>query len=326
MRKWQSRTRAMSHGQKPRWPDGHRSSPTSFREVGDGAVCAGDSSRVPHEGPRQGIAQATREGQGRGPLRARKQQQWCFAGCGCEDPGSFQHHRDLEGGDGGHEGRAHAEEECQGRGVRGDDGWLLLEGDFSGESQVSLECHEDAGALESSNLSASQKLSQQLSLSRARDLEQKSWALAPSIFQGLVAERRPVLMEVACSPESVLTKTVQQLTGDSEAAVRCSKWISCDLETAQGVRPVLQRLELERPTHCWLSPPCEPYSPLQNINARTEEQREQQTTSRANLRWDMRHLPCVCSEGDTCHTRVIGKMLGMEAATVCATTAEVWPL
>ena len=126
--------------------------------------------------------------------------------------------------------------------------------------------------------SASQLLSEQLSLGKARRLEEKAWSLVPSMFEGLVRTRRPALMEIACSEDSLLSQQIQQLKGDSEAAVRCSFFNGCNLETDSGVRLILQRLELERPAQVWISPPSGPYSPLQNNNSRDEvQQRELQT-------------------------------------------------
>ena len=113
----------------------------------------------------------------------------------------------------------------------------------------------------------------QLSLSQARDLEEKSWSVVPQLFQGLVNHKRTAFMEVACSPNSILSTTVQQVTRDPQAAVRCSKWNGCDVSTNNGIRLILQRFDLEDPSMVWLSPPCGPYSPLQNANARNDRQR-----------------------------------------------------
>ena len=82
-------------------------------------------------------------------------------------------------------------------------------------------------------------------------------------------------MEVACSESSRLSSAVQQLCHSDEAASRCSWWNNCDLVTNAGVRVVLDRLDLEQPAHVWISPPCGPYSLLQNVNCRTEAQKEE---------------------------------------------------
>ena len=126
-----------------------------------------------------------------------------------------------------------------------------------------------------SNLSASEKLSQQLSLGRARKLEEQAWSVVPDLFQSLAAEGRPVLMEVCCSPTSSLSSTIQEMTGDEGSASRCSHWNCGDLSTDKGLRHTLRRLKVENPAHVWLSPPCGPDSPLQNGNCRTPEQKAQ---------------------------------------------------
>ena len=82
-------------------------------------------------------------------------------------------------------------------------------------------------------------------------------------------------MEVACSESSLLAKEVQELCGDESAASRCSWWNNCDLATDAGVRLVLNRIAIEQPAHVWISPPCGPYSPLQNVNCRSEAQKEE---------------------------------------------------
>ena len=124
-------------------------------------------------------------------------------------------------------------------------------------------------------LSASQRLSQQLSLGRARQIEEQSWAMVPKVFEGLVTFGRTVLMEIACSETSLLSREVQELCNSESAASRCSWWNNCDLASNAGVRLVLERIELEQPAHVWISPPCGPYSPLQNVNSRSEAQKEE---------------------------------------------------
>ena len=130
-------------------------------------------------------------------------------------------------------------------------------------------------------LSASQKLSQELSLGKARSLEEKAWSVVPQLFEGLVTQGRTVLMEVACSEHSLLSAQIQEVCQEPSAALRCSFWNGCDLSTDSGVRLILKRLDLEQPAHVWLSPPCGPYSPLQNVNARSEAQRKELAMKRA---------------------------------------------
>ena len=129
-------------------------------------------------------------------------------------------------------------------------------------------------------LSASQKLSHVLSAGRARVLEDKAWSIVPQLFEGVVNHGRTVLMEVACSETSLLSSQIQEMRQDPSAALRCSFWNGCDLSTDSGVRLILKQLDLEQPAHVWLSPPCGPYSPLQNVNSRTETQRQELAAKR----------------------------------------------
>ena len=104
-------------------------------------------------------------------------------------------------------------------------------------------------------MSASERLSRQLSLGQARQFERASQAVVPQIFESLVSTNRAVLLEVACSPQSLLAATVQSLTGRADSASRCAPWNKCDLDTPEGLRLTLRRIELEQPRHVWLSPP-----------------------------------------------------------------------
>ena len=134
--------------------------------------------------------------------------------------------------------------------------------------------------LPAEGLSASQKLSQVLSEGRARVLEDKAWSIVPQLFEGVVNHGRTILMEVACSETSLLSSQIQEMRQDPSAALRCSFWNGCDLSTDSGVRLILKQLDLEQPAHVWLSPPCGPYSPLQNVNSRTETQRQELAAKR----------------------------------------------
>ena len=79
-------------------------------------------------------------------------------------------------------------------------------------------------------------------------------------------------MEIAREPHSILTKTFQDKAGRTEAACRSSLWCGHDLSTREGLRLVLEQINTLRPKRVWVSPPCGPYSPLQNINQRTPSQ------------------------------------------------------
>lgn len=101
-------------------------------------------------------------------------------------------------------------------------------------------------------------------------------AALPKTFQSLVTgDRKTVLLEVACSPESVLSRVTQETVGYEEAAIRCSHWNNHDLSTGEGVKLVLSQIDRLRPAHVWISTECGPYSPMQNLNQKDEHQRQQ---------------------------------------------------
>ena len=93
------------------------------------------------------------------------------------------------------------------------------------------------------------------------------------IWSDLTKRHRPLLMEVACSEDSILSKEVCDRFGPS-AAFRCSIWNGFDLTTDTGVQRCKTMIETERPCHVWLSCECGPFSPMQHINQRTESQVE----------------------------------------------------
>ena len=108
--------------------------------------------------------------------------------------------------------------------------------------------------------------------SAARHLEHQAWALVPSLMQELIGAERPVLMEVACSSNSILTRTVQQQTGKECTALRCAEWNQCDLKTPEGISLVLEQIEQLRPQHVWIAPPGSAFSPMQNLNQKNPQQ------------------------------------------------------
>ena len=109
-------------------------------------------------------------------------------------------------------------------------------------------------------------------VSAYRHLEHEAKQVIPQAFQALITKSKTWLVEVACSPESRLSAEVQRQAGYESVAVRCSHWNGCDLSSHEGVKQINQLLETLRPEHCWISPECGPYSPLQAINQRSEAQ------------------------------------------------------
>ena len=96
-----------------------------------------------------------------------------------------------------------------------------------------------------------------------------------NLVQGFVGKEKVQLLEVACSPDSVLSSVMQEITGNPKAAMRLSLWNQHDLGTNEGVRAVLDKIDLHDPEHVWLAPECGPYSVIQNVNQRTEQQKQE---------------------------------------------------
>ena len=108
----------------------------------------------------------------------------------------------------------------------------------------------------------------------AQHLEREAGALVPSLFQQLLGEGRPHLMEVCCDSNSALSSAIQETVGTEQAATRCSLYNACDLATDPGVRLVLECLEVQRPQVVWMKPPAASYSPLSNMTPPKGEQQE----------------------------------------------------
>ena len=182
--------------------------------------------------------------------------------------------------DGGDQGRTSTQESRE-VGGRFDDRQLLQHG-VREAAEEHLSGSESEGPERACGvrqcMSASQRLSAQLKSTRdralgplqARSLEEQAWRLAPEIFQALTGHDRVCLMECACEPDSLLSSAVQAQQKDERAATRCSLFNGCDLSRDEGVRLIMRRIDLERPQHVWLSPPCGPFSPLQRTNQRRE--------------------------------------------------------
>ena len=67
----------------------------------------------------------------------------------------------------------------------------------------------------------------------------------------IVHAERPVLFEIACGPDSVLTENVRGMTGRDSSAKRFAFWNGCDVSTSQGVRSIIAAIEREKPEHVY---------------------------------------------------------------------------
>ena len=247
--------------------------------------CASESShgsrRLPDQGPAGADGQLL-ECQWLNGERGRDQRDQPEDRSAGEDPrGHGKHHGGNAPGDGRDQGRETTQEPRQ-IGGRLDDRQLLQHG-VREAAEEQLSGSESDGSERASGvrqcMSASQRLSAQLKSTQertlgplqARSLEQ-AWRLVPEIFQALTGHGRVCLMECACEPDSLLSSAVQAQQKDGRAATRCSLYNGCDLSCDEGVRLIMRRIDLERPQHIWISPPCGPFSPLQRTNQRNPQQ------------------------------------------------------
>ena len=122
-----------------------------------------------------------------------------------------------------------------------------------------------------------------LSLAKKWESSQNPYSHAWSHF---VDHQRPLLMELACYPDSVLGTEVEKQVG-KDHIIRLSHWNGADLETREGVSLAKTMLRRLRPRNLWISCECGPFSPLQRINQRSPEQRErlQEKQYRAMLQY-----------------------------------------
>ena len=141
--------------------------------------------------------------------------------------------------------------------------------------EPSRNIQEDSCPAQNGEDPSTEKRYQKLSEQTARNLEKQSREIVPQIFQSLLGPRKTYLVEVACTPESVLSRTVQEKAGYPEAAIRCSNWNHHDLCTGEGVKLILGVIDTYEPSHVWISTECGPFSPMQNLNQRTEKQQEE---------------------------------------------------
>lgn len=77
------------------------------------------------------------------------------------------------------------------------------------------------------------------------------------------------LVEVCCSPQSVLTKTILQKGGK---AFRVGFENNVDLLTEAGFERASKLIDTVRPRYLWVSPKCGPTSQIQGMNQKTEKQ------------------------------------------------------
>lgn len=236
--------------------------------------------RVPHSGARAKGGVTQTRAQGDSSPQQRCEQRQCVlldSGLGA-DPTSRRDHERAEGGDRRSEGQY---EPSQGAEVTGVGRNLRqLRHDLSAPH---LESPGPSLVSDSGSRTTDGTGPRVLSAAAARHLEQESHRIAPRIFQELVKQRKTLLLEVACGPESVLSQELQTQMGYPEAAVRCAHWNGHDLTTGEGVQLILHRIHTLKPKHVWISTDCGPFSPIQNLNQRTMSQRAELEAKRKEV-------------------------------------------
>ena len=92
--------------------------------------------------------------------------------------------------------------------------------------------------------------------------------------------KRIHLMEVCCSPASILSSTMQKKKGH-DSVCRISAWNGCNMSTQAGLEKARELRRKLRPRDLWGIVPCGPWSALQNLNQKTEKQRQELQKKRA---------------------------------------------
>ena len=121
-------------------------------------------------------------------------------------------------------------------------------------------------------------------------------------------------LEVACSPTSALTEIMHKITKDESSARRCSLFNGYDLGTNDGIHKVIQDIDQFHPEHVWLSPVCGPFSAMQNVNQRTDLQKQNLSEKRREalkqyVGWF--DLQLLCSKGYPCHLGMVSELPGL---------------
>ena len=186
------------------------------------------------------------------------------------------------------------------------DGSRARPGGSTRDGKVGDESHGGAPQEPQGDVSAPPEPEILLSTEAAANLA-KHWHVQRNPFsrywQDLVWTQRPLLVELACFPESVLSKEVEQRFG-AGSAVRLSEWNGANLETKAGVEFAKHRIRELRPVHLWIACECSPYCPLQHLNRRTPEQAERLEAKQAKARQQYKGAIQVAEEAWSIGTEV----------------------
>lgn len=133
---------------------------------------------------------------------------------------------------------------------------------------------------ESEELEALASYPEQQCLDRHRKIG-RGWKIENNPYNTKWGELKTVgrlfLLEVACSPDSLLSSEVEKQFGPG-SAMRCSLYNGYDLTTNEGISKIFKVIDELHPCHIWISCDCGPFSPLQRLNKKTPEQIQQLET------------------------------------------------
>ena len=184
------------------------------------------------------------------------------------------------------------------RGRNGDRGGLGSQGSGGSDPRTSSSsgpCHQEqvpqegdvdqrlSGYTQNSNFEFSPPAVRDLGTKSLKKIYQEFCGFLSREWHDLVFNDRLVLLEICCSPESELVNQCQKKFG-KHSAERLSHWNGGDLETPQGVKLAKEIITEKRPRLVWLSPECGPYSPMQHLNCRNPEQKQNLESKRERVR------------------------------------------
>ena len=111
---------------------------------------------------------------------------------------------------------------------------------------------------------------------------------AATCFRMLKTETAPMkLWEICCGPNSTLASECQR---QGFSAERFTLSTGYDLDKESTVKDMMAQIVTKAPNKLWASPKCTPWTPLQNLNQRTEAQCERLRKLRLKSRRQLRHI------------------------------------
>ena len=175
------------------------------------------------------------------------------------------------------------------------------DGEGEGRATVDSEPHQESQG-DVSELGLEERLPEAMAARLAKEWHIQKNPYSQQ-FSSLVQHERPLLMELACYPNSLLSAEVIQRFGEG-SAIRCSEWNGGDLETESGVKHAKKIIRRYRPLHLWISCTCGPFCPLQRLNRRNPQQIANLEEKQRKARFQYQGAMEVAREGKKYGTQV----------------------